>query len=272
MSALPPPLPEHLRGALLYGEGLDDAALAEWFASEEQGYAELPEARGDNPVAALHRLHALRHLPPRFYAHALALGAADGREYAVFAPLVERFTAIEPGRGFWRPEIAGRPADYRMPAQRGTIDLPDGACDLACAFGVLHHIPNVSEVLTELARVLAPGAPLILREPVVSLGDFRQPRHGLTPHERGIPHHLMNRMLVEAGFEVVARSWAGFAGLPRVAARLGIANPWDSRGFVALDAALSRAMAWNARYWRPRLRDKLAPTMAYWVALRRPLP
>lgn len=268
---LPPPEPDHLAGLRLYGEGLDDAALAEWFASEEQGYFALAGGRGENPVGALHRRHALRHLPPRRYAHALALGAADGGEYAALAPSVDRFTAIEPGRGFWRGEIGGTPAEYRMPTLRGAIDLPDGACDLACAFGVLHHIPNVSEVLAELGRVLAPGAPLILREPIVSLGDFRADRPGLTAHERGIPRALMAPMLDAAGFDVLAHSLAGFPGLPLLAARLGVADPWDRPGFVALDALLARLTGWNARYWRPRFRHKIAPTMAYWVAVRRPL-
>ena len=269
---LPAPTFDDLTGRTLYGEGLDDAGIAAWFASEEQGYFELTGGARENPTGAVHRHHALRHLPPRRYATALALGAADGGEYGIFAGQVDRFIAIEPGRGFWRDRIAGAPAEYRMPTPRGTIDLPDGVCDLACSFGVLHHIPNVSEVLAELARVLAPGAPLILREPIVSLGDFRRPRPGLTTHERGIPRALMGRMLAEAGFTVRAHSLAGFPGLQQIARRLGLRQVWDNRAFVLADAAASWLMAWNARYWRPRLWDKAAPTMGYWVAIRDPLP
>lgn len=269
---LPAPTFADLTGSTLYGEGLDDDGLAEWFASEEQGYFDLAQSQGENPTGAVHRHHALRHLPGAArFAHCLALGAADGGEYGAIAPLVERFTAIEPGRGFWRDAIAGRPAEYRMPSLRGAIDLPQGACDLVCGFGVLHHIPNVSEVLVELGRVLTPGGWLILREPVVSLGDFRAPRPGLTAHERGIPHRLMDRMLAGAGFAVKAKSFAGFPGLQAIARRLGINQPWDHPGFVAADALAARLMAWNLRYWRPRLRDKAAPTMAYWLAQRQTL-
>lgn len=267
---LPAPTNADLTGQTLYGEGLDEAGLAEWFAAEEQGYFDIAQGQGENPTGAVHRHHVLRHLPAGArFAHCLALGAADGGEYGAIAPLVERFTAIEPGRGFWRGEIGGKPAEYRMPTLRGAIDLADEACDMACAFGVLHHIPNVSEVLAELARVLKPGAPLILREPIVSLGDFRQPRPGLTAHERGIPHHLMDRMLAEAGFELERKSLAGFPGLQQIARRMGVSQPWDNPAFAAIDALAARLMGWNARYWRPRLIDKAAPTMAYWLARRR---
>lgn len=265
---LPPPTPDELSGRALYGEALDEAGIAQWFTSEEKGYFEIAGGIGENPTVAIHRHHALRHLPPGRFPTALALGAADGGEYAAFAPLVDRFIAVEPGRGFWRERIAGVPAEYRMPTMLGTLDLADGVLDLACAFGVLHHIPNVSSVLRELARVLKPGAPLVLREPIVSLDDFRRPRPGLTAHERGIPHALMDRMLQDAGFNLRHKSFAGFPGLQQVIRRIGITDPWDNPGFVAADALASRLTAWNARYWRPRLWDKAAPTMAYWVAQR----
>jgi len=263
-----PPTAE-LLGLRLHGEGLDDAAIAAWLADEEQGYAELVgEVGEDGGTGEANRFHAFRFLGDRKFDCCLALGAASGREYAPLEGRVGRFVAIEPGRRFWRPTIAGAPADYRAPTARGTIDLPDGSCDLAGSFGVLHHIPNVSEVLCELARVLKPGGLLLIREPVSSLGDFRRPRPGLTRNERGIPPDLMDRMLAEAGFTVRERHFVDFPGGDTLARRLGVARPWDHAWFVRLDHAVSGLMAWNARYWRPRLIDKLAPRAAYWVAER----
>jgi SAM-dependent methyltransferase len=264
-----PPTPE-LLGLRLYGEGLDDAALAAWFADEEEGYASIAGDEGeDSGASQSNSVHAFRYLGPRQFARCLALGAASGREYAGLEGRIGSFVAIEPGRRFWRPTIAGAPTEYRAPTSRGTIDLPDGSCDLAGSFGVLHHIPNVSEVLRELARVLAPGGMLMIREPIISLGDFRRPRPGLTRNERGIPPLLMDRMLAEAGFVVKARRFLDFPGSDTFAQRLGVARPWDRAWFVRLDHAVSRLMAWNARYWRPRLIDKLAPRVACWVAERR---
>lgn len=264
----PPPTPE-LLGLRLHGEGLDDAALAAWFADEEVGYAAIAgESSGESDNGECNRYHAFRYLGERRFDCCLALGAASGREYAPLAGRVGRFVAIEPGRGFWREAIAGAPAEYRAPTLRGTIDLPDGSCDLAGSFGVLHHIPNVAEVLGELARVLAPGAMLLIREPVSSLGDFRRPRPGCTRNERGIPPRMMDRMLAEAGFAIRARRYVDFPHSDTIAHRLGVERPWDNRWFVRLDHLVCTLTAWNARYWRPRLVDKLAPRTAYWVAER----
>jgi len=266
--AAEPPTAE-LLGLRLHGEALDDAALAAWFADEEEGYALLPAADAEGRSSGeVNRFHAFRFLGERRFERCLALGAASGREYEPLADRVARFVAIEPGRRFWRETIAGAPAEYRAPTLRGAIDLPDASCDLAGSFGVLHHVPNVSEVLAELARVLAPGGMLLIREPVSSLGDFRRPRPGLTRNERGIPPALMDRMLAEAGFSVRACRFVDFPGGDALARRLGIARPWDNRWFLRFDHLVGRLTAWNARYWRPRLIDKLAPRAAYWIAER----
>lgn len=264
---LPAPTEAELSGRSLYGEGLDDAALAEWLAAEAEGYAGLVGEAAESRTAALTRHHLLPHLPPGPFPLALALGPGTGGDYAALAGRVGRFIAIEPARSLWRSALAGAPAEFREPTLRGTIDLPDASLDLAVGFGVLHYIPNVSEVLTEVARALKPGAPLILREPIGWLGDFRRPRPGLTRHERGIPHRLMDRLLAEAGLTVAAKSFASFPGPRELAWRLGH-NPWDHAGWVRLDALLARVMAWNAGYRRQKLRQKLAPRLCHWLAFR----
>ena len=268
------PLPDTLLGHRLHGADLDEAGIAAWFADEQNGYADLigdgtPSEDGEGAGGHAIRFHALRFLGARKFACGLALGAADGREYAPFAGRVDRFVAIEPSRRFWRGTIAGASADYRLPSLHGTIDLPDRSCDLAASFGVLHHIPNVAQVLGEVARVLKPGGPFLIREPIVSLGDFRRPRPGLTRNERGIPHTMLDAMLAEAGFAIRAKRFVNFPGTRELPFRLGMACAWDNRAIVRLDAALAGLTAWNARYWRPRLWDKLAPRSAYWIAERR---
>ena len=87
---------------------------------------------------------------------------------------------------------------------------------LVTCFGVLHHIPNVSFVMSELGRVLEPGGVMLLREPVISMGDWRKPRRGLTKRERGIPLHLLQRIAVESGFEVIKQSLCMFPTTPRL--------------------------------------------------------
>ena len=120
------PIPDTLLGCRLHGADLDEAGIAAWFADEQDGYADLvgdgasaDEAEGSGGHAI--RFHALPYLGTRHFTCCLALGAADGREYAPFAGRVDRFVAIEPGRRFWRGEIAGAPADYCLPSLHGTI-------------------------------------------------------------------------------------------------------------------------------------------------------
>ena len=43
------------------------------------------------------------------------------------------------------------------PEPSGALPVADGHFDLATCFGVLHHVPNVSAVVAELARCLRPG-------------------------------------------------------------------------------------------------------------------
>ena len=263
-------IPDELLGLKLHGDGLDELGLAAWYADEADGYAQVAGAEV-GPLDALqepchaNRFHAFRFLPQRQFECCLALGAASGREYAPLAGKVGRYIAIEPGRAFWRETIAGAPADYRAPSVTGVIDLPDGTCDLACSFGVLHHIANVGDVLCEVARVLKPGGWFVLREPITSLGDFRSPRPGLTRNERGIPHAMMDRLLVEAGFVIRHRRMVNFPGSREIPWKLGLKSAWDNPVVVRLDAVLAGLMSWNARYWRPRLIDKLAPRAVYWV-------
>ena len=74
--------------------------------------------------------------------------------------------------------------------------------------------------------------------------------------------------VAEAGFAVRAMRLIDFPGCDTLARRLGVTKPRNTRWVVRLDDALSRLMAWNARYWRARFVDKLAPRTAYWIAER----
>ncbi|UZG57434.1 class I SAM-dependent methyltransferase [Rhodococcus opacus] len=68
-------------------------------------------------------------------------------------------------------EVLDVPVEFVLAQQSGDIALADQSADLIVCLGVLHHIPNVSHVLREFARVCEPGGYLVLREPVHSMGD-----------------------------------------------------------------------------------------------------
>src|SRR5262249_2735244 len=81
-------------------------------------------------------------------------------------------------------------ATVMLPQASGEIQLDSGSQALVCAFAVLHHIPNVSKVMREVARVLSTGGYFLTREPCSSMGDWRKLRSA-TPNERGIGRELL---------------------------------------------------------------------------------
>jgi SAM-dependent methyltransferase len=153
-----------------------------------------------------------------------------------------------------------------MPRPTGVLEFSDGAFDLVTVFGVLHHIPNVSFVLSELIRVLKPGGYLIVREPIISMGDWRRPRPGLTKNERGIPLRMMRKILSTQGCEILAENLIGFSPLQKLADKLKLRDYWDGFLIRKVDWTFSKLFSWNCRYHRTTVFDRFSPSTGYWVA------
>lgn len=244
----------YLAGEKLYGDDFDEAAIAAWYEDERGAYARLPRTPAYG-YGALNVLHGYRHLP-RFarFERVLGMGSAGGDEFAPIASRIGGLTIVEPAPPFSRGQVHGVPCRYVEPDPLGRLGFPDASFDLVTCFGVLHHIPNVSAVFREMARVLRPGGWMLVREPVVSMGDWRKPRPGLTPRERGIPPGYLERLAREARLVVVRRSPCLFAGLPA---------PGNSAFLARLDAFLCRLFEWNTRYHRIGPLEKLGPTSLF---------
>jgi len=263
-------------GELLYGDDLSGPELADWFASEEGAYHEIRtkqdfRTRQGEYVYGYHYLnywYGYRNLVGRHFRCALALGCARGDDVSPIASQVERIVAIEPARGWWRDSIAGTPACYLAPQVSGDIDLADAVVDLAVSFSTLHHIPNVSHTLAELSRVMVPGGMLVLREPISSMGDWRKPRTGLTPNERGIPMRWMKRALADNGFHVKRAALCIHPLIVWIARGIRAQDPFNRRAPVWLDAALSAMTSWNLHYVREPFWKKVAPGTCFYVAER----
>jgi asparagine synthase (glutamine-hydrolysing) len=167
-------------GEILFGDDFDEQAVAEWYEAEKLGYFDLSEGEDRFAYKALNGRHFFGRLAGQKLDVCLALGCAQGADVAALAPSVDRFIAVEPAQEWWSDSIGGKPATYLMPKLDGSLPIESGTVDCATAFGVLHHIPNVTQVLKEVARVLRPGALLFVREPASSMGDWREPRRGVT--------------------------------------------------------------------------------------------
>lgn len=95
------------------------------------------------------------------------------------------------------------------------IELADGAVDRVLSFGAFHHVPNPSEVLGELARVLRPGGIAAFSEP--------GPGHSVTAQSQS---EMRNYGVIEN--DVVIEdvwTWAKAAGFAELRLRLVDPDP-----------------------------------------------
>jgi ubiquinone/menaquinone biosynthesis C-methylase UbiE len=106
----------------------------------------------------------------------------------------------------WQPLFGERPEPKFVHFDGRSMELDDESVDRILCFDALHHVPNVAEVLSEMGRVLRPGAVAGFSEP--------GPRHSRDPQSQ----HEMRRYGVPELDLVVEDIWkwsqeAGFVEL-----------------------------------------------------------
>ena len=264
----------YVSGERLRGDDFSPEEIQAWFAAEIEGYAEIVKARpGTYQYVwnALNRREGYRHLPAgRRFSHALGLGSFTGDEFLPVIDRIDRLTLLEPSDFPVCDAIGGVPATYVKPRMDGVMPFAADTFDLATCFGTLHHIPNVSQVLRELYRVMKPGGFALIREPAISMGDWTRPRPGLTRNERGLPFAWLTRTSREIGFQIRRSTACVFPAIGLIAHKLG-GNAWHSPAWTAFDALVCRLTAWNLRYWRGAWYRKLAPSCLFFI-LQKPDP
>ncbi|MGE0803769.1 MAG: class I SAM-dependent methyltransferase [Lautropia sp.] len=266
-------LDRYFAGQALYGDDFDGARIAAWYEDEREGYADLGARNAQTYRYAAHELnrrHVFRHLPPRRFANVLGVGSAYGDEFVPIADRIDALTIVDPSAAFARPTVHGIPARYVKPEPSGNLPFDSATFDLITCFGVLHHIPNVSKSVNEMARVLRPGGRLALREPIVSMGDWRTPRPGLTRRERGIPLHILRSIVSAAGLTVRHQSVCTFPLTVAVYARLR-RDLFNSPLGTRLDDWLSRAFRWNGHYHATSAWQRIRPAVGVLI-LEKPQP
>lgn len=257
----------YLDGSALYGDDLLEEEIIAWYRDELEGYANLgsrDSAHYKYEYHAWNKLLAFDHLPPFTFERVLAFGAAYGDELLPIITRVRNVTIVEPSGAFVRDSVHGVPVSYVKPSASGALAFADGWFDLITCFGVLHHIPNISAVLTELVRILAPGGFLALREPIVSMGDWRYPRRGLTMRERGIPLPILVRMVRQLHLVTIRVSLCGFPLIERVF-RLVRPDMYNSPLLAWVDAKVSAVFKWNVNYHPRSALERLRPTSVFMV-------
>jgi SAM-dependent methyltransferase len=261
----------YFSGSRLIGDDYDEQAILEWYRDEEFGYYNLwGQGREANfyDYHALNARHGFRHLPHGALGKLVSFGGANGEEIRSIAARTSHIVIVDPA-DYGTRAIEGIAVDYRKALPLGTLPAENSEFNLLTCFGVLHHIPNVSTVLREFIRVLAPGGLALIREPTVSMGDWRKPRVGLTRRERGIPLALFQSMLANAGFEILARTRCVHPVTPRLGALLGKHKAFNSPALVWVDSCLSSLTFWRGRYHAENVLHRLQPASAYFF-LRKP--
>ena len=254
-------------GRKLYGDDFSVDEIVKWFADEEEGFANLGAKNRESycyEYHGLNRLHGFNYLPPGSYNHALSIGGAYGEELRPFLPNINAITILEPSGAFIVENLDGVPLHYVKPLASGVMPFDNDTFDLATCFGCLHHIPNVTTVLGELYRCLKPNGFALVREPIISMGDWRHVRRGLTKRERGIPLSVFRQILSHVGFSIAEETRCCFSLTPRLG-RLFKGHTYNSSVAVRIDQFLARLFTSNYRYHPTSSCQKLIPTAAAFV-------
>jgi len=248
-------------GRVLYGDDFSLEQIEAWFRDEAEAYYRLPEDREPGLYAyhARNWRHGFRHLPLRPFEHVLCLGGAFGDELKPVLDRTRKVTILEPAGAFQNSRF-----EYVKPEISGRMPFSDNSFDLITCFGVLHHIPNVSTVVREMARCAKRHGWLLICEPCHSMGNWDKPRHLLTPHERGIPRAILRRVVSEADLRIVRERRCMFSLTSRCEYFLPKRHfAFNTRWITAFDDYVSNLSIWPEIYHATNVVQKVRPTAVF---------
>jgi hypothetical protein len=99
------------------------------------------------------------------------------------------------------------------------------------------------------------------------MGDWRLPRRGLTPRERGIPLPYFQRIFTDMSVTVIKMMPWNFP-LVEIGASMLHVDAYNSFVLTRLDSMICKLFAWNYRYHRTNIFQKLAPRSIF-IVLRK---
>lgn len=261
---------EYFKGEKLYGDDFNESQIKEWFDHEAEAYANLS---ANNPISdvkekeygyhALNEVNGYRHISLPENTIALGIGAAYGAEFLPVKNSLKEIHILEPSDQLVAEKLDNIPLIYQKPDITGKMPYSDNMFDLITCFGTLHHIPNVSYVVSELARVLKPGGVLLIREPIISMGDWDKPRKGLTKHERGIPLKLFRKMFSNSKLKIVKETpcLTMLFVLQKILKRTLYTNKF----YLKFDVVFSKLLLFNYHYHATSKLQRIAPNNVFYI-------
>ncbi|MCL1937783.1 MAG: methyltransferase domain-containing protein [Candidatus Azobacteroides sp.] len=264
----------YFEGKSLYGDNFSPEEIEQWYCTEAEAFANMYGMKINNgQLYEFHHLNTLygyRYLQNQeTFHHALGFGASWGYEFLPIIDKIEKLTIIESSIQTRSLKIGEKLIpEYQSPHKDGQIEFPDHSFDLITCFDALHHIPNVSFVLKELFRVLQPDGYILLREPIHSMGDWRNKRSGLTANERGIPKDYLLKIINQNGMDIVQKHY--YYCMTSFFKRTFPKMNADSWPYLYFDRFLSSLLAFNIHYHPINKMQRISPTSIFYV-LRKPI-
>lgn len=260
---------EYLEGKKLYGDDFSIEEIMRWYNDEKEAYAELGAADLNSYKYAYHALNeelGFNYLDKnKKFDNVLSFGGAWGFELLPIIDRIKNITIIDSSEKFGNNQILKKNIKYFNPSITGKITFDNECFDLITCFGTLHHIPNVSYVLSEIIRVLRPSGYLLIREPIISMGDWTKERSkGVTKRERGIPLNIFKDLITIDKIFIVSQKLCVFAPLAKLGRKFKI-EIYNNKYFVKIDKILSNLFSFNYSYHPKSNFQKIRPTSIFYV-------
>lgn len=259
-------LREYYSGNKLWGDDFNPEEIKEWYSLEENACFEIYD-EGKKRMPNNDYMHwefgyrwALKNR--NSLGKVLGIGSGNGEEFRPVRKWIEHLYIVESAAGYFKNDDT---TTYAKAQVDGTLMFEDEFFDTAVNIAVLHHIPNVTDVLKELYRVLKKGGVCLIKEPITTLGPWHvQRKQGLAPCERGFPRKWLDQAVEEIGFREIHRTYFEFPPLRHVRDRGGI-DTYNSAFWTGLDQIFCRLSGWNYSYHRESFFKKLAPSYVFLV-------
>ena len=266
---------EYLKGNKLYGDDFSPEQIETWYKQEAEAYADLGSKNkeeysyGYHEYNNIHGFQKLKHVST--FENALGLGSAWGFEFEPIIDKIKKITIIEPSDNMISNKIGNVLPKYVKPTVTGELPFEKDQFDLITCFGTLHHMPNVTYSIGEMIRVLKPNGYLLIREPIISMGDWRQPRQGLTRNERGIPIHIFDGIFAKNNVEVVSKGYCFTMSsyIQRLFGKLFKKPIYSYKGYVLFDKYISMIFKSNVHYHPKSKMERLSPQSVFYVIKKR---
>ena len=132
------------------------------------------------------------------------LGCGTGQVSAALAPFVQRVVAVDGSAAMLQAARKRLHGIDNVDLRRGDLEelpIDDSCLDAATLMLVLHHVPEPSKALSEVARVLKPGGHLIVVDMLPH--DRESYRQQMGHAWLGFSEEHTTRLLGDAGFESI---------------------------------------------------------------------